>query len=48
MEVIMLIGAGFVAGMYFSTQIGDWIDGRTGGTNKKLLENIKKIEKKSK
>jgi len=44
----MLIGGGFLAGMYFSTQIGDWIDGRTGNTNKKLLENMKKLEKKIK
>jgi hypothetical protein len=46
MEIIMLIGGGFVLGMYFTTQISEWIEGRN--TNKDLIENMEKLEKKSK
>ena len=46
MEVLILIGGGFVAGMYFTTQISDWMESRN--TNKDLIENIEKLDKKSK
>ena len=46
MEAIILIGVGFVAGMYITTQISEWIEGKD--TNKELIENIKQYDKKQK
>ena len=46
MEVLILIGGGFVLGMYFTTQMSHWIESRY--TNKDLIENMEKLDKKSK
>tara|TARA_R110001632_G_scaffold85794_1_gene187990 strand:- start:885 stop:1058 length:174 start_codon:yes stop_codon:yes gene_type:complete len=53
METIAMIlfGAGcFVLGMYTTTQLGQWIDGRivSKNQNEKLLDNIKKMDQNNK
>ena len=42
----MLVGGGFVAGMYVTTQLSKWIEGRI--SNKELVENMEKLKEDNK
>ena len=44
--LVIMFGAGFVAGMYVTTQISDWIDNRI--QHKKLMKNLEEFDKKQK
>ena len=46
-EVIIFSAVGFVAGMYVTTQLSEWIEGRIN-QNKELLENMEKLDETKK
>tara|TARA_R110001592_G_scaffold49473_7_gene154221 strand:+ start:4819 stop:5019 length:201 start_codon:yes stop_codon:yes gene_type:complete len=41
--IVIVFGTGVVIGMYITTQLSHWIDGRTN--NRKLLDNIDSMDK---